>query len=76
MPADAGAAMPARMAAMDFDRVDDSRGEPPAEWPEHFEGRARLQPFPNPFPPGGASVAAVHFETGGRSRVDEGDWAS
>ena len=55
---------------MEFDRVDDTQGEPPGEWPEHFQGRARLQPFPNPFPAEGGrpSVAAVHFEAGGRSR--------
>ncbi len=38
---------------MDYEHIDDSVGEPPAEWPEHFEGRARIQPFPNPFPAGG-----------------------
>lgn len=53
---------------MDYDRVDNRVGEPPAEWPEHFEGRARVQPLPNPFPEDGAAVFAVHFEAGGRSR--------
>jgi quercetin dioxygenase-like cupin family protein len=53
---------------MDYDHVDPTIGEPPAEWPEHFEGRARIQPFPNPFPVDGAAVFAVHFEAGGRSR--------
>jgi quercetin dioxygenase-like cupin family protein len=53
---------------MDYERIDASVGEPPAEWPEHFEGRARIQPFPSPFPEDGAAVFAVHFEPGGRSR--------
>ena len=48
--------------------MDETQGEPPAEWPEHFEGMARFQSLPNPFAPGGAAVAAVHFEAGGRSR--------
>lgn len=53
---------------MDYQRIDDRVGDPPAEWPEHFEGRAKIQPFPNPFPEDGAAVFAVHFEAGGRSR--------
>ncbi len=53
---------------VDYDRIDDSVGEPPGEWPEHFEGRAKIQPFPNPFPTDGAAVFAVHFDAGGRSR--------
>ena len=53
---------------MDYAHVDDSTGEPPAEWPEHFEGRAKIQSFGNPFPENGAAVFAVHFEAGGRSR--------
>jgi 4-carboxymuconolactone decarboxylase len=53
---------------MDFEHIDASVGEPPAEWPEHFEGRARIQSLPNPFPAGGPAVFAVHFEAGGRSR--------
>jgi quercetin dioxygenase-like cupin family protein len=53
---------------MEFDRVDSAQGEHPAEWPDHFQGDARLQPFPNPFPDAAASVAAVHFAPGGRSR--------
>ncbi len=44
---------------MDHDRIDDTVGEPPGEWPEHFEGRAKIQPFPNPFPADGAAVFAV-----------------
>lgn len=53
---------------MDLDTIDPNKGEPPAEWPEHFQGQARLQPFPNPFPEGGPAVFAVHFSPGGRSR--------
>ena len=53
---------------MDYEHIDDSVGEPPAEWPQHFEGRAPIQPFPNPFPADGAAVFAVHFDAGGRSR--------
>jgi quercetin dioxygenase-like cupin family protein len=53
---------------MDYEHVDDTTGEPPAEWPEHFQGEARIQPFPNPFPEDGAAVFAVHFGAGGRSR--------
>ena len=53
---------------MDYEHVDDTTGEPPAEWPEHFQGEARIQPFPNPFPDDGAAVFAVHFGAGGRSR--------
>ena len=53
---------------MDYERIDERVGEPPAEWPEHFEGRARIQPFPNPFPADGAAAFAVHFRAGGRSR--------
>lgn len=52
---------------MEFDRVDATRGEMPAELPDHFQGHARLQPFPNPFPDG-PSVFAVHFDAGGRTR--------
>ena len=53
---------------VDHDRIDDTVGEPPGEWPEHFEGRAKIQPFPNPFPADGAAGFAVHFDAGGRSR--------
>jgi quercetin dioxygenase-like cupin family protein len=55
-------------AGMEYERVDDTMGERPGEWPEHFQGEARIQPFPNPFPPDGAAVFAVHFSAGGRSR--------
>ena len=53
---------------MDYERVDDTKGERPAEWPEHFQGEASIQPLPNPFPADGAAVFAVHFGAGGRSR--------
>lgn len=53
---------------MDYSHVDDTTGEPPGEWPEHFQGDARIQQFPNPFPADGAAVFAVHFDAGGRSR--------
>jgi quercetin dioxygenase-like cupin family protein len=47
--------------------VDDSKGDPPAELAEHFEGRARLQPLTSPFPDG-PDVFAVHFQPGGRTK--------
>jgi quercetin dioxygenase-like cupin family protein len=53
---------------MHYVTVDSATGEPPGEWPEHFQGNARLQPIPAPFGPQGAAVFAVHFEAGGRSR--------
>ncbi|MFN2505577.1 MAG: cupin domain-containing protein [Acidimicrobiales bacterium] len=53
---------------MDFEHVDPSQGEPPAELAEHFQGQARIQSFPNPFPAEGPAVFAVHFEAGGRSK--------
>ncbi len=52
---------------MEFDHVDASMGEPPGEHPRHFQGDARLQSLPNPFPDR-TSVFAVHFEAGGRTR--------
>ena len=52
---------------MEFGHVDDTRGEPPGEWPQHFEGKANLQRLPSPFVEGPA-VFAVHFEAGGRTR--------
>jgi quercetin dioxygenase-like cupin family protein len=51
---------------MEFEHIDDSRGEAPAELLSHFQGEARLQPFPSPFPDGPA-VFAVHFRPGGRT---------
>lgn len=53
---------------MELEHIDEDKGEPPSEWPEHFQGVVRIQPLPNPFPGGGPAVAAVHFEAGGRSR--------
>ncbi|MDQ6725404.1 MAG: cupin domain-containing protein [Actinomycetota bacterium] len=53
---------------MELEHVDATQGEPPAEWPEHFQGRARVQTLPNPFADGGPATFAVHFDPGGRSR--------
>lgn len=53
---------------MEIEHIDDTAGEPPAEWPEHFQGLARIQTPPNPFPESGPAVFAVHFDAGGRSR--------
>ncbi len=53
---------------MELESIDHTRGEPPAEWPDHFQGVARIQPLPNPFPEQGPAVFAVHFDAGGRSR--------
>ncbi len=52
---------------MEFGHVDDTQGEPPGEYPQHFQGKANLQRLPNPFSEGPA-VFAVHFEPGGRTR--------
>lgn len=52
---------------MDFDRIDDTTGEVPAEAPRWFQGEARLQRLPNPFP-SVAAVFAVHFRAGARTR--------
>jgi quercetin dioxygenase-like cupin family protein len=52
---------------MDVAHIDSTQGEPPAEWPEHFQGEARLQPLPS-LHPGGPALFAVHFRPGGRSR--------
>lgn len=54
--------------AMHFDHVDDTRGEPPEDLAEHFQGQARIQRFPSPFPGGGPAVFAVHFSAGGRTK--------
>lgn len=48
--------------------MDQSKGDPPAELEEHFEGRARLQRFANPFPDANPAVFAVHFDAGGRTK--------
>ncbi|MGH9277099.1 MAG: cupin domain-containing protein [Acidimicrobiales bacterium] len=53
---------------MEQGRVDDTAGAPPGEWPEHFQGEARLQPLPTPFDAHGPGVFAVHFRPGGRTR--------
>lgn len=55
------------MSAMEHERIDDTRGEHPAEYPRHFQGEAVIQPLPNPLR-GGPAVFAVHFRAGGRSR--------
>lgn len=52
---------------MDIGRVDDRHGEPPGEWPQHFQGEARLQRIPNLLA-GGPAVFAVHFQPGGRTK--------
>jgi quercetin dioxygenase-like cupin family protein len=51
---------------MDFDHLDDRRGEAPAEHPARFQGDARIQALPQAVT--GAAVFAVHFDAGGRSR--------
>ena len=53
---------------MQVGHVDDTQGEPPGEYPDHFQGRAKLQRLPNPFAEGGPAVFAVHFEPGGRTK--------
>lgn len=53
---------------MHFDHVDDTTGEPPGELSEHFQGEARIQRFPSPFPADGPAVFAVHFRPGGRTK--------
>ncbi len=52
---------------MEVGRVDNTKGEPPAEVAEHFQGHARLQPLTSPFTDG-PDVFAVHFEPGGRTK--------
>lgn len=52
---------------MEFERIDDTRGDHPGEWPQHFQGEAVIQPLPSPFADG-AAIFAVHFRPGGRSR--------
>ena len=54
--------------AVHFDHVDDTQGDPPEELAEHFQGDARIQRFPNPFPADGPAVFAVHFRAGGRTK--------
>lgn len=52
---------------MELERIDDTTGEPPAELEAYFQGEARIQRLPDPFPDGPA-VFAVHFRAGGRTR--------
>jgi quercetin dioxygenase-like cupin family protein len=52
---------------VEFGRVDDTKGDPPAEVAEHFQGRARLQRLPAAFPDE-MDIFAVHFEPGGRTK--------
>ena len=52
---------------MEFGRTDSTQGELPQEYPEHFQGTARIQPFTTPFEAGPA-VFAVHFDPGGRTK--------
>lgn len=52
---------------MEIDHLDSSKGEPPDELEEHFQGQALLQRLPSPFE-SGPVVFAVHFEAGARSR--------
>lgn len=52
---------------MESDRIDNTAGDPPGEWPRCFQGDVLLQPLPNPFP-GGPNVFVVHFSPGGRTR--------
>jgi len=52
---------------MDVTRIDNTTGEPPAELHDHFQGEARIQPIPLPFPGGNPAVFAVHFSAGGRT---------
>ncbi len=52
---------------MDLDRIDDTKGEVPAEHRRWFQGEARIQQLPTPFEDGPA-VFAVHFRPGGRTK--------
>ena len=52
---------------MEVGRVDSTKGEPPAEVADHFQGQARLQPLTSPFADG-PDVFAVHFHAGGRTK--------
>ena len=53
---------------MHFDLVDDTKGEPPEELPDQFQGEARIERFHIPFPADGPTVFAVHFRAGGRTK--------
>ncbi len=52
---------------MEFQHIDSTAGEPPAELGQHFQGQAAIQRFDSPFPEG-PEVFAVHFQAGGRSK--------
>ena len=53
---------------MDFTPIDSTKGDPPAELHDHFQGQARIQRFTNPFPDENPAVFAVHFDPGGRTK--------
>ncbi len=52
---------------MEFDTIDNGRGELPEEYRPHFVGVARFQRFISPFGERPA-VFAVHFDAGARTR--------
>jgi quercetin dioxygenase-like cupin family protein len=52
---------------MEFERIDPTTGDVPADLAEHFQGEARIQRLPTPFEDGPA-VFAVHFQPGSRTR--------
>jgi quercetin dioxygenase-like cupin family protein len=52
---------------MEFDTIDNGKGELPEEYRPHFEGVARFQRFTSPFGDRPA-VFAVHFDAGARTR--------
>jgi quercetin dioxygenase-like cupin family protein len=52
---------------VELQRIDDTTCDAPAELTQYFQGDARIQRLPNPFPDGPA-VFAVHFRAGGRAR--------
>lgn len=52
---------------MEFERIDTTAGEAPADLADHFQGEVRIQGLPSPFPDG-PDVFAVHFQPGGRTR--------
>lgn len=53
---------------MELDRIDDTTGEHPGEYPSRFQGEAGIQPLASPFVEDGPAVFAVHFQAGGRTR--------
>jgi quercetin dioxygenase-like cupin family protein len=52
---------------MEFDTIDNGKGELPEEYRPHFDGVARFQRFTAPFGDRPA-VFAVHFDAGARTR--------